>query len=113
MASVGCCTHGPGYASPMEAFTSGVREKVMYVPCIPTTEPSTNYLATVDVDPTSATYSQVTFNRSAVMSNHLTFCHPCFLTVLLFHALMLVIKKGYVRVCMCAGHSQTAYAACQ
>ena len=51
---------GPGYASPTEAM-KGEREKILYVNALYTgtgiEEP--DYLATVDVDPGSATYSQV------------------------------------------------------
>jgi methanethiol oxidase len=53
-----CC--GPGYASP-EAATKAEREKVLYTIALYTgtgiEEP--DYLATVDVDPNSPTYSQV------------------------------------------------------
>ena len=43
-----------------EALTKGDREKLIYVPCIiPDQESRPDYLATVDVDPESATYSQV------------------------------------------------------
>ncbi|XP_012942235.1 methanethiol oxidase [Aplysia californica] len=55
------CT-GPGYPSPREAMLNGPREKIVYLPCI--TPPQfkktrADYLATVDVDPTSPTYSKV------------------------------------------------------
>ncbi|ARV57248.1 selenium-binding protein [Nostocales cyanobacterium HT-58-2] len=53
-----CC--GPGYASP-EAATKAEREKVLYTIALYTgssiVEP--DYLATIDVDPNSPTYSQV------------------------------------------------------
>jgi len=53
-----CC--GPGYASP-EAAIKADREKVLYAIALYTgtgiEEP--DYLATVDVDPNSPTYSQV------------------------------------------------------
>jgi selenium-binding protein 1 len=53
-----CC--GPGYASPGEAIKAP-REKLLYTVCIyegtDTKEP--DYLATIDVDPESKTYSQV------------------------------------------------------
>lgn len=53
-----CC--GPGYASPEEAIKAE-REKVLYAIALYTRtgieEP--DYLATVDVDPTSPTYSKV------------------------------------------------------
>lgn len=44
-----------------DAFRSGDREKLIYVPCIipPGQEPARpDYLATIDLDPSSATYSQ-------------------------------------------------------
>jgi len=56
------CCHGPGYATPLEAFKNGKRETLLYVPAIPTGpghEKRYDYLATVDVDPKSPTYSQV------------------------------------------------------
>jgi hypothetical protein len=41
-------------------MTAGAREKLLYVPCIiPDQKSRPDYLATVDVDPESATYSQV------------------------------------------------------
>ena len=57
-----CCGHsGPGYASPMDAFLHGPREKLLYVTCVRrnTVPDKPDYLATVDVDPQSPTYSQV------------------------------------------------------
>eukprot|EP00775_Hariotina_reticulata_P012725 gene12725-12855_t len=55
-----CCHHGPGYATPLDAFHNGTREKLIYVPCIiPDQKSRPDYLATVDVDPESSTYSQV------------------------------------------------------
>jgi len=59
--SNGCCSHGPGYASPLEAMRSGPREKLIYVPCIKRTveEGKPDYLATLDVDPESSTFCQV------------------------------------------------------
>jgi selenium-binding protein 1 len=56
------CCGGPGYATPLEAFNSGERENLLYVPAIPTgnnAEKRPDYLATIDVDPQSPTYSQV------------------------------------------------------
>ncbi|XP_067328435.1 methanethiol oxidase-like [Anolis sagrei] len=53
-------SHGPGYASPLDAM-KGPKEKLMYVVCVltgtDTREP--DYLATVDVDPESPTYCKV------------------------------------------------------
>ncbi len=53
-----CC--GPGYASPAEAIKSP-REKLLYTIAIYTGTgiQKPDYLATVDVDPDSPTYSQV------------------------------------------------------
>ena len=53
---------GPGYKSPLDAMKNGPREKLVYVPCIqPLAEEKKlpDYLATIDVDPSSPTYSQV------------------------------------------------------
>uniref|UniRef100_H3CB86 Methanethiol oxidase n=1 Tax=Tetraodon nigroviridis TaxID=99883 RepID=H3CB86_TETNG len=60
MASCSGC--GPGYRSPLEAMkVEGPREKIVYLPCIyrntGTLKP--DYLATVDVEPTSPTYCKV------------------------------------------------------
>ena len=54
-----CCL-GPGYASPQEAIRAP-REKIVYTICIYTGTgiKKPDYLATVDVDETSPTYSQV------------------------------------------------------
>jgi methanethiol oxidase len=53
---------GPGYASPQEAMNAE-RETILYVNALYTgTEiEAPDYLATVDVDPASATYSQVVY----------------------------------------------------
>ena len=53
-----CC--GPGYASPQEAIQAP-REKLLYTIAIYTGTgiQKPDYLATVDVDPDSTTYSQV------------------------------------------------------
>uniref|UniRef100_A0A8C0U2K7 Methanethiol oxidase n=1 Tax=Cyanistes caeruleus TaxID=156563 RepID=A0A8C0U2K7_CYACU len=55
-----CGSCGPGYASPLEAM-KGPREKIVYVPCIyrNTGKEIPDFLATVDVDPESPSYSQV------------------------------------------------------
>jgi hypothetical protein len=53
---------GPGYKSPLDAMRSGPREKLLYIPCIQPLAQETHrpdYLATVDVDPESPTYSKV------------------------------------------------------
>nr|CAD7193549.1 unnamed protein product [Timema douglasi] len=60
----GCGGCGPGYSSPLEAMKKGPREKLLYVVCVqpePEITKRPDYLATVDVDPQSDTYSQVVF----------------------------------------------------
>ncbi|CAB0002019.1 unnamed protein product [Nesidiocoris tenuis] len=55
------CGCGPGYATPAQAML-GPREKILYVVCIRPNSKVTglpDYLATIDVDPESPTYSQV------------------------------------------------------
>lgn len=52
-----------GYESPLKAM-QGPREKLLYVPCIVPPEKDKkkerpDYLCTIDVDPSSPTYSQV------------------------------------------------------
>ncbi|KAI3915486.1 hypothetical protein MKW92_030268 [Papaver armeniacum] len=57
----GCCSKkGPGYATPMEAI-SGPKESLIYVTCVysGTGIEKPDYLATIDVDPSSPTYSKV------------------------------------------------------
>lgn len=56
----GCCK-GPGYPTPVAAM-SGPREKLVYISCIqahPEIRKKPDYLATVDVDPESPSYCQV------------------------------------------------------
>lgn len=53
------CCKGPGYASPLEAMEKGAREELMYIPCIYESLDKPDFLATVDLDPKSPTYSQV------------------------------------------------------
>ncbi|CAF2158887.1 hypothetical protein HID58_025403 [Brassica napus] len=55
-----CCKSGPGYATPLLAM-SGLRENLIYVAAIytGTGQDKPDYLATVDVDPSSSTYSSV------------------------------------------------------
>lgn len=55
------CCKGPGYSTPLEAFTKGPREKLLYVVCVQPDQTKQDYLATVDVDPKSPTYSQVIY----------------------------------------------------
>ena len=61
-----CC--GPGYASPQEAMQAP-REKVLYTIALydGTDVQAPDYLATIDVDPNSPTYSQV-IHRTAMPS---------------------------------------------
>ncbi|GMP78126.1 hypothetical protein CsSME_00034177 [Camellia sinensis var. sinensis] len=56
----GCCKGGPGCSSPLAAM-SGPRESLIYVTCVYTGTgmEKLDYLATVDVDPNSQTYSKV------------------------------------------------------
>lgn len=42
-----------------DAFQHGAREKLIYVPCIVPNADRPDYLATVDVDPQSASYGKV------------------------------------------------------
>ncbi|XP_028759743.1 selenium-binding protein 2, partial [Neltuma alba] len=55
-----CCSDGPGYATPLDAM-SGPRETLIYLTAIyaGTGKEKPDYLATVDVDPSSPTYSKV------------------------------------------------------
>ncbi|XP_072139561.1 methanethiol oxidase [Mobula birostris] len=55
-----CGQCGPGFSSPLNAM-KGPREEIVYLPCIyrNTAVNKPDYLATVDVDPKSPTYSQV------------------------------------------------------
>uniref|UniRef100_A0A3B4WCR9 Methanethiol oxidase n=1 Tax=Seriola lalandi dorsalis TaxID=1841481 RepID=A0A3B4WCR9_SERLL len=58
--SASCSGCGPGYRSPLDAM-KGPREEIVYLPCVyrNTDILKPDYLATVDVDPKSATYCQV------------------------------------------------------
>ena len=69
-AFIDSCKCGPGYATPLDAM-KGPREKLLYLPCIRnnTGAEKPDYLATVDVDPDSPTYSQV--RKGAVNMVHL------------------------------------------
>src|SRR5436309_7536333 len=60
MHSQGHSAHGPGYASPQEAMKAEP-EKVLYTIALydGTGNEEPDYLATVDVDPNSPTYSKV------------------------------------------------------
>ena len=58
------CGSGPGYKTPLDALKNGPREKILYVPCIQpegTKATKPDYLATIDVDPESPTFSQVSY----------------------------------------------------
>lgn len=55
---------GPGYKSPLDAYENGKPEKILYTICIQPNPKITNgsdYLAVIDVDPDSPTYSKVIF----------------------------------------------------
>jgi len=54
-----CSGCGPGYATPRDAYYSSTREKLVYLPCIIEDKSRPDYLATVDTDPNSPTYSEV------------------------------------------------------
>lgn len=56
---MGSCCDGPGYKTPLDAFKNGPREKLLYLPAIVADGSRPDYLATVDADPESSTYSQV------------------------------------------------------
>merc|ERR1719427_1247377 len=58
-----CCSQlqtGPGYASPIDAMKAP-KEKLLYIPCIyrNTPIPAPDYIATVDMDESSPTYSKI------------------------------------------------------
>lgn len=57
MAKNGTC--GPGYATPLDAFHNGTQEKLLYTICVQPDNTKQDYLATIDVNPESSTYSQV------------------------------------------------------
>ncbi|XP_066908576.1 methanethiol oxidase isoform X3 [Halyomorpha halys] len=50
---------GPGWLSPSDAVKHAERETLLYVACIQLDSSKPDYLSTVDVDPTSNTYSKV------------------------------------------------------
>ena len=54
-----CGSCGPGYATPMDAFKYGSREKIVYIPCIVPGKDRPDYVATVDIDPGSQDYCKV------------------------------------------------------
>jgi len=53
----GAC--GPGFASPRDAFLAKEQEKIVYLPCIVPDQSRPDYIVTIDVDPSSPTYSTV------------------------------------------------------
>ncbi|XP_063802736.1 methanethiol oxidase isoform X5 [Pseudophryne corroboree] len=61
---------GPGYKTPLDAM-KGPREKIIYVPCIYRNSGNCkpDYLATVNVDPSSPQYSQVIHRLSMPNAN--------------------------------------------
>ena len=61
---------GPGYASPLDALKNGPREELLYVVCIQPDKTKQDYLATVDVDPKSPTYSQVSISNRCTGHDH-------------------------------------------
>ena len=70
--SAGHCACGPGYATPLDAM-KGPRETIVYLPCIRTNTgiDKPDYLATVDVNPRSKTYSKVNWPIDVHTSNWL------------------------------------------
>lgn len=50
---------GPGYATPIEAMATAPREKLVYLPCIQIKAGKRDYLATVNIDPSSTEYCKV------------------------------------------------------
>ena len=54
---------GPGYATPLEAMKKGLREEIIYMPCI-APEGKPDYLATVDLNK-----QQVRLTVSALMKH--------------------------------------------
>lgn len=84
ISNMACCQHGPGYATPLDAFNSGDKEKLIYVPCIISDHSRPDYLATVDVDPESPTYNQVIhrlhmpFNGDELHHTGWNACSSCF-----------------------------------
>ncbi|KAF6034625.1 hypothetical protein EB796_007065 [Bugula neritina] len=61
MASKSQCNEcqGPGYATPIEAMATAPREKLVYLPCIQIKAGKRDYLATVNIDPSSTEYCKV------------------------------------------------------
>ncbi|CAG0921969.1 unnamed protein product, partial [Notodromas monacha] len=57
--SKSCCEAECGFPTPLDAMKNGPREKLVYVPCIQPSNDKPDYLATIDVDPKSDTYSKV------------------------------------------------------
>jgi selenium-binding protein 1 len=57
-----------------DAFHNGVREKLIYVPCIVPNGDRPDYLATVDVDPESASYGKVGYHGGLLLA---TCLHAC------------------------------------
>jgi hypothetical protein len=57
-----CCAggvgHGPGFATPLEAHRHGERERLAYIPVTSFDHARPDYLATVDLDPSSPTHAQ-------------------------------------------------------
>lgn len=59
MSTTGCCGKGPGYSSPLEAMNNGPQEKLLYVTMLPCDENQPNYMATIDVDPSSNNFQKI------------------------------------------------------
>lgn len=59
-----CCSGGPGYKSPLDAFKNGPREKLIFVTCPNVDKNKHDMLATVCVDPESEDYCKVNYNKT-------------------------------------------------
>jgi len=55
------CCGGPGYKSPQEAMKHGPREEILYTLCVQPDQTKQDYLAVIDVSPSSPTYCQVIY----------------------------------------------------
>ena len=76
----GNCSCGPGYASPLDAM-KGPKEQIVYLPCIRTSPgvDKPDYLATVDVDPRSPTYSKVNPRKLPALIYQNNYLGPSFI----------------------------------
>lgn len=62
-----CCDKDTKYfPTPLEAFKHGPKEKILYITCVAVDSKTPNYVAVVDVDPSSETYCQVGWSAHTV-----------------------------------------------